>query len=147
MPETLLSWRPRVLSTSALHPDAEALLAAFCDLVLPADGSAASLRQAVTKADALIVRAKLPDDIFDHASRLRACVRHGVGLDFIPVQAATRAGIPVANLPAVNRQSVVEYVVAVAGLLARDLHRSAQDFRMEGWPSRAKHPGFELSCS
>jgi hypothetical protein len=32
MPETLLSWRPRVLSTSALHPDAEALLAAFCDL-------------------------------------------------------------------------------------------------------------------
>jgi D-3-phosphoglycerate dehydrogenase len=134
-----------VLATSALHPDAEALLAASCDLVLPADGSAASLREAMAGADALIVRAKLPDDIFDHAAGLRACVRHGVGLDFIPIEAATRAGIPVANLPAANRQAVVEYVVAVAGLLARDLHRLAQDFGTEGWSSRARHPGFELS--
>jgi D-3-phosphoglycerate dehydrogenase len=134
-----------VLATSALHPDAEALLAASCDLVLPTDGSAASLRQAVAGADALIVRAKLPDNIFDHALGLRACVRHGVGLDFIPVEAATRAGVPVANLPAANRQSVVEYVVAVAGLLARDLHRLAQDFGTEGWSARARHPGFELS--
>lgn len=145
MPDTTTSWRPRVLATSALHPNAEALLAASCDLILPADGGAASLRHAVTGADALIVRAKLPEDIFDRASNLRACVRHGVGLDFIPVEAATAAGIPVANLPAANRQSVVEYVVAVAGLLARDLHRLAQDFRVEGWSSRTRHPGFELS--
>jgi D-3-phosphoglycerate dehydrogenase len=145
MPDISTCWRPRVLATSALHPDAEALLASSCELLLPADGSAASLQQAVTEADALIVRAKLPDDIFDHAPGLRACVRHGVGLDFIPVGAATRAGIPVANLPAANRQSVVEYVVTVAGLLARDLHRLAQDFRAEGWSSRTRHPGFELS--
>jgi D-3-phosphoglycerate dehydrogenase len=138
-------WRPRVLATSALHPDAEALLAETCDLVLPADGSAASLRQAIPGADALIVRAKLPDDIFQYAPGLRACVRHGVGLDFIPVEAATQAGIPVANLPAANRQAVVEYVVAVAGLLARDLHRLAEDFRTQGWSSRTRHPGFELS--
>jgi D-3-phosphoglycerate dehydrogenase len=145
MPETVTPWRPRVLATSALHPDAEALLAPFCELVLPAAGSADALRQAAAGADALIVRAKLPDDIFDHAPALRACVRHGVGLDFIPVAAATRAGVPVANLPAANRQSVVEYVVATAGLLARDLHRLATDFRAEGWASRTRHPGFELS--
>ena len=144
MPHTS-SWRPRVLATSALHDDATALLAQTCELVLPADASADSLRQAAASADALIVRAKLPDDIFDHAPKLRACVRHGVGLDFIPVEAATRAGIPVANLPAANRQSVVEYVVAVAGLLARDLHRLALDFRTQGWASRTRHPGFELA--
>jgi len=138
-------WRPRVLATSALHDDATALLVQTCEVVLPADASADSLRQAVASADALIVRAKLPDDIFEHAPDLRACVRHGVGLDFIPVDAATRAGIPVANLPAANRQSVVEYVVAVAGLLARDLHRLALDFRTQGWASRTRHPGFELA--
>lgn len=138
-------WRPRVLATSALHDDATALLTQSCDVVLPADGSAASLLRAAAGADALIVRAKLPDDIFDHAPNLRACVRHGVGLDFIPVDAATRAGVPVANLPAANRQSVVEYVVSVAGLLARDLHRLALDFRTQGWASRTRHPGFELS--
>jgi len=137
--------RPRVLATSRLHPDAEAMLLAHCDLYVPADDSPASLREAVAEADALIVRAKLPADIFDHAPRLRACVRHGVGLDFIPLEAATRAGIPVANLPAANRQAVVEYVVAVAGLLARDLHRLATDFRAHGWASRLRHPGFELA--
>ncbi|WP_379596180.1 NAD(P)-dependent oxidoreductase [Teichococcus globiformis] len=133
-----------MLATSALHPDAEALLKTSCELVLPADSSAENLRRSVGDADALIVRAKLPDDIFDHAPKLRACVRHGVGLDFIPVEAATRAGIPVANLPAANRQAVVEYIVAVAGLLARDLHRVAQAFRTEGWSSRTRFPGFEL---
>lgn len=145
MPETPTPWRPRVLATSALHPDAEALLRECCELVLPAAPGDDALRQAAAGADALIVRAKLPDDIFDHAPALRACVRHGVGLDFIPVEAATRAGVPVANLPAANRQSVAEYVVAVAGLLARDLHRLAIDFQAQGWASRVRHPGFELA--
>jgi phosphoglycerate dehydrogenase-like enzyme len=62
------------------------------------------------------------DDIFSHAPKLQACVRHRVGLDFIPV----------ANLPAANRQAVVEYVVGTAVLLARDLHRLVADFRGEG---------------
>ncbi|MDB5371351.1 MAG: D-isomer specific 2-hydroxyacid dehydrogenase NAD-binding [Roseomonas sp.] len=124
--------RPCVLASSRLLPYAEILLAGDCEPFFPVARGAASLREAVAGADALIVRAQLPDDIFSHAPKLRACVRHRVGLDFIPVEPATRAGIPVANLPAANRQTVVEYVVGTAVSLARDLHRLVADFRGEG---------------
>ena len=56
---------------------------------------------AAAEAAGLIVRAQLPDDILDHAPLLRGIVRHGVGLDFVPLAAATARGIPVANLPEV----------------------------------------------
>jgi D-3-phosphoglycerate dehydrogenase len=136
--------RLKVLSTGpALHPDAVALLERDCEL-LPAVPDETALRASIRDADALIVRTKLPDDIFDHAPRLRACVRHGVGLDFIPVDSATALGIPVANLPFANSQAVIEHTVGTAILLARDLHSVAARFAAEGWSSRG-HAGFELA--
>ena len=82
------------------------------DIVTASDPSQATLREQIGDADAIIVRANLPADIFEHGRRLRACVRHGSGLDMIPVDAATAQGIPVANVPAVNANAVAEYVVA-----------------------------------
>jgi D-3-phosphoglycerate dehydrogenase len=134
----------RVLSTSPLHPDAERLIRASCDYAVALDESADSLRRAVADADALIVRVKLPDDIFEHAPRLKACVRHGVGLDFIPVEAATRAGIPVANLPTANSQAVIEHTVGAIIVAARGLHHLANTFVEKGWSARSGHSGMEL---
>lgn len=131
----------RVLTTTPLHPAAVEYLSGRCELVVSPDERPDTLRAQVADADALIVRVKLPDDIFDHAPRLKACVRHGVGLDFIPVEAATRAGIPVANLPTANSQAVVEHVLGVTILLARDLHRLATRFGEQGWRSRGGHTG------
>jgi D-3-phosphoglycerate dehydrogenase len=137
--------RFRVLATTPLHPDAEALLRSQCDYVVAADTRPETLRRAVADADALIVRIKLPDDIFDGATRLRACIRHGVGLDFIPVEAATRAGIIVGNLLSANTQAVIEHVVGCVIVLARDLHELAIDFARNGWNARNRHPGMELA--
>ncbi|KGM36043.1 hydroxyacid dehydrogenase [Inquilinus limosus] len=136
--------RHRVLSTSRLHPDAEDLLRQTCDYEVAPDERPDTLRRAVVEADALIVRTKLPADIFDHARRLSACVRHGVGLDFVPLEAATRAGIPVANLPSANTQAVVEHVVGSIIVVARGLHALANAFAETGWSSRIGHSGMEL---
>src|SRR5215210_2886447 len=100
---------PAVLITNPMHPDGEAVLAPHARLVVAPDAGAETLRRLARDADGIIVRAKLPDDIVDHAPRLRGMVRHGVGLDFIPVEAATRRGIAVANLPGSNTQTVAEY--------------------------------------
>ena len=81
--------RPRVLLTSPMHPALQPVLAESCELVLAPDTSAATLKRLVADAEGLVVRAQLPPDLFDHAPRLRAVVRHGVGLDMIPVEAAT----------------------------------------------------------
>lgn len=79
------------------------------------------------------MRAQLPDDILDHAPHLRGIVRHGVGLDFVPLEAATARGIPVANLPGSNTGAVAEYVFAALFHLRRRLWSLDGTLRETGW--------------
>ncbi len=125
--------RPRVLLTSAIHPGLMPELERECDVVLAPDAGAATLKRLVADVDALVVRNLLPPDIFDAAPRLRAVVRHGVGLDMIPVEAATARGIPVANLPGSNTTAVVEYCVAAMLQLRRGLSAIDSRLRSDGW--------------
>lgn len=125
--------KPRVLLTNQIHPALQPVLAEHCEVVLAPDTSAATLTRLVADVDALVVRAQLPPTIFDHAPRLRAVVRHGVGLDMIPVEAATAKGIPVANLPGSNTQAVVEYCLAAMLQLRRGLATLDAGLRRDGW--------------
>jgi D-3-phosphoglycerate dehydrogenase len=128
-----MSSRPTVLLTNAIHADGEALLKPQADLFIAADTRPETLRAAVRDVDGVIVRAQLPDDIADNAPRLKGLVRHGVGLDFIPVDNATRNGVMVANLPGINTQAVVEYFFAALFHLRRPLGRIDARLRVDGW--------------
>ena len=141
--------KPIVLLTNAMHPDGEAILQPHASLIVAPDAQPDTLRRWAANADGIIVRAKLPDDIVDHAPRLKAIVRHGVGLDFIPVAAATARGIAVANLPGSNTNAVAEYVMSALMHLRRPLSRLDSQLRSEGWlPARAAADGLtELSAS
>lgn len=125
--------KPTVMLTNAMHPDGEAILAPHVRLIVPPDARPETLRAWARDADGIIVRAKLPDDIVDHAPRLKAMVRHGVGLDFIPVAAATARGIAVANLPGSNTSAVAEYVMSALMHLRRPLYRLDLGLRRDGW--------------
>ncbi len=135
--------RYRILATNALDPAATLILAG-AEMVVAPDVRSETLRRMIGDFDALIVRVKLPDDIFSHTTRLKACVRHGVGLDFIPLDAATRAYIPVANLTDANTQAVVEHVAGCVLVLARGLHDLANRFHASGWRARTGYVGAEL---
>jgi D-3-phosphoglycerate dehydrogenase / 2-oxoglutarate reductase len=128
-----LNAKPRVLLTNSIHPELLPELERHCEVVLAPDTSAATLQRLVADADALVVRTQLPPDLFDHAPKLRAIVRHGVGLDMIPVEAATAKGIPVANLPGSNTQAVAEYALAAMLHLRRGLATMDTRMRAEGW--------------
>lgn len=125
--------KPTVLLTNPMHPDGESLLAPHARLITAPDTRPDTLRTWVRDADGIIVRAKLPDDIIDHAPRLKAMVRHGVGLDFIPVEAATARGIMVANLPGCNTQAVTEYFFAALLRLRRPIGEIEAVMRRDGW--------------
>jgi D-3-phosphoglycerate dehydrogenase len=103
----------------------------------------------VKDANGIIVRAKLPDDIVDHAPRLKGMVRHGVGLDFIPVDAATARGVAVANLPGSNTSAVAEYAMSALLHQRRPIHLMNALMRDKGWgASRATAESFiELNGS
>ena len=81
--------RPRVLLTNPIDPIGEEILEDVAEIVRTPDATLATLNAMVGEADILIVRAFLPPDIFDRPHRLRGVVRHGVGLDMIPMESAT----------------------------------------------------------
>ncbi len=124
---------PRVLLTNPIYPPEQARLAKAAQVVVAKDVSAETLRDGVRDCDAIIVRSHLPEDIFDDAPSLKYVVRHGVGLDMVPMQAATAKGIAVANLPGANTQAVVEYILAAMFNLRRNLVQMDQVLRHDGW--------------
>lgn len=128
-----MSVKPRVLLTNPIHPELLPVLAKHCEIVLAPDIKPETLARLVADAQGLVVRAQLAPDLFDHAPKLRAVVRHGVGLDMIPVEAATARGIPVANLPGSNTQAVAEYCLAAMLHLRRRLATMDSRMRSDGW--------------
>lgn len=130
---------PRILSTHSLHPRAAALLAPAGELVVASALDGDTLVREGRDADVVIVRAPLPAALFEAPTRLRAAVRHGAGLDMIPVEAATRAGVLVANVPGVNAATVAEHVMMVTLALLRRFRRVDHDLRTAGWAAGRAH--------
>lgn len=128
-----MATRPVVLTTIALHPEGAAVVSRHAELRTAPDTSAETIRAWAREADGIIARSKLPDDICMHAPRLKGIVRHGVGLDFIPVDNATKHGVAVANLPGSNAQAVAEYCFAALLSLRRPLARVEQAMLASGW--------------
>jgi D-3-phosphoglycerate dehydrogenase len=125
----------RILLTDPIAPEGEELLARSADLVRAPDAGAETLRRLARDADGVIVRSKLPDDIFAAAPRLRAVLVHGTGTDIVPLADATARGVMVANLPGSNAQSVAEYCVMAMLMLARNVITITSAIRSQGWDS------------
>lgn len=130
---------PLIFSTHALHPRATEMLAAAGELRVATALDAATLASEAQNAEIVIVRAPLPPALFDGAPRLRAAIRHGAGLDMIPVEAATAAGVLVANVPGANARTVAEHVFFVAMALLRRFRTLDRDLRTGGWFAGRAH--------
>lgn len=128
-----MSTRPRVLLTGPMDPDGERLIAEVAEVVLAPDAAPDTLRRLIADADVLVVRSALPVDLLDHAPRLRGIVRHGVGVDMIPMAAANARRIPVANVPGSNRHAVAEHAIGAIALLRRHTARMDALLRQAGW--------------
>jgi len=124
----------RVLLTDPIDVSGEELLRSRgAEVVLAPDGSAATVKRLAAEADGVIIRSKLPDDIFEVAPRLRAVTIHGTGTDLVPLAAANAKGVLVANLPGENAQSVAEYCVMAMLMLARNVVAITAAMRAQPW--------------
>jgi D-3-phosphoglycerate dehydrogenase len=117
------------------------MLEAEAEIIAPADAAPASLDALLARADYLVVRNHLRAGFLDQSHKLRGIVRHGTGLDMIPMEAATRQGIPVANVPGANAQAVAEYVVGSFFALARRFAAADHSLRHAGWQEGRRAAG------
>jgi D-3-phosphoglycerate dehydrogenase/(S)-sulfolactate dehydrogenase len=92
-------------------------------------------------AGALIANEPVTATVLARAPRLRAIVRAGAGYDSVDVDAATRAGVSVSNLPGINANAVAEYTLALLLAQSRRLVPVAAGVAAGGWP---RESGVEL---
>ena len=129
----------RALLTDPIDASGEDLLRSRgVEVVLAPEGSAATVKRLAAEVDGLIIRSKLPDDIFEAAPRVRAVTIHGTGTDLVPLAAATARGVLVANLPGENAQSVAEYCVMAMLMLARNVVAIGAAMRAQPWDEARK---------
>lgn len=128
-----------IYSTHVLHPRAAALLEGAGELVVASALDPATLTRECRDADVVIVRAPMPPELFAEQRRLRMAIRHGAGLDWIPIKAATDAGVLVANVPGANARTVAEHVLFSAMAVLRRFRVVDRDLRQKGWLAGREH--------
>ena len=123
----------RVLLVDPIDPSGVNLLRQKVEVQQCKDASFDSIRRDARDADAIITRSRLPDDFFDFAGKIKAVTIHGTGLDLVPIRAATERGIPVANIPGGNAQSVAEYCVLAMLMLGRNAFEITTKMKTNPW--------------
>lgn len=125
------------------------MLAGKGELVVASAIDGETLAAEAEHAEIVIVRAVLPPMLFGRSKNLRAAIRHGAGLDMIPMDAANAAGVLVANVPGANAGTVAEHVFFSAMALLRQFRRVDRDLRANGWLAGRDHAtsGHDLAGS
>ena len=136
-----------IFSTHPLHPDVSEELRSMGNLVVASAPTPEAILAESAGASIIVVRAPIQPEIFDREKQLRAAVRHGAGLDMIPLEAASAAGVLVANVPGVNAVTVAEHCIWSSMALLRSYPAVSADLRSEGWAVARAHSdhGRELS--
>ena len=122
-----------IFSTHPLHADVTTRLMVAGDYRVATTPTPAAFLAEGLDADVLIVRSNIPPEYFTAAPNLRAAVRHGAGLDMVPMQAATDAGVLVANVPGANAGTVAEHAIFAAIALRRQFRAMDMALRSQGW--------------
>lgn len=137
-----------IFSTHPLHPEVTAALQALGPWRVASAPTPEALLAESEGAEIVVVRAPVPEALVTRGDgRLRALIRHGAGLDMIPVKTATAAGVLVANVPGANAVTVAEHAIGAAIALLRRLPQVGEDLRRQGWAAARAHAdlGRELS--
>lgn len=136
-----------IFSTHPLHPEVTRALQALGPYRVATAPTLKAIAEESAGAGIIVVRAPIPAGVVLREARLRALIRHGAGLDMIPVDEATAAGVLVANVPGANAVTVAEHVIWSAMALLRCHPQVDRDLRDEGWTAGRAYAdlGRELS--
>lgn len=116
--------KPIVVIPDPIHPAGMAMLSDTCVVVEGGNLDLAGKLREIRRADAIIVRNfQLSASIIESSPNLRVIAKHGAGVDNIDIPAATRTGVPVANVPGGNALGVAEGAVSMMMAAIRHVPR------------------------
>ena len=99
----------------------------------------------MSDVDAIIVRSEtqITADVLAAAKKVKIVGRAGVGVDNIDVNAASRQGVIVVNVPGGNTISAAEHTVAMLLALSRNIPQANESLKQGEW-KRSKFTGTEV---
>jgi D-3-phosphoglycerate dehydrogenase len=105
--------QPLVVIAGKINPAGVAQLEREARVVLAPNLEPATVIEASQKAEGILFRAgpRCDEAFLGACPRLRVVGRHGVGLDTVDLDAATRLGIAVVHAPGSNSQAVAEHTL------------------------------------
>ena len=93
----------------------------------------AQLLEAVTDADAMIIRSDKADaEVLDAAKQLKIVVRAGAGYDNIDLEAATAHGVVAMNTPGQNANAVAELALGLMVYAVRNFYNGTSGTELKG---------------
>lgn len=126
--------------------EAEVLARVGARLVEAETGSEEELLRLAPPADAILTCFKqVPVSVVRAATGLQVIGRYGIGVDNIPVEEATRLGIPVTNVPAYCLDEVAEQALAFLLAGARRILRYDRALRAGDWSLATGMPVYRVA--
>lgn len=96
----------------------------------------------IADADALLIRSsQAGEELMKGGVKLKVIARHGIGLDNIDLDAATRLGIRVVNTPVANTNAVAEHSLWAIMHCARNFNKAEKAFRGGDFCAPGSLPG------
>ena len=105
------------------------------------------LLKVIEDADGVITRSPTPVDekFLSHAKKLKAVVRAGVGVDNVDIEAASKRGVIIMNVPTANTLAAVELTMCHLLTAARSFTNAVWNLKKEHEWNREKWLGIELA--
>lgn len=122
----------KVLVVQPIHEEGIKLLkSAGLEVIYASNPDPKVVAGEIKGIDGVIVRtAPFNKDVIENADKLKVISRHGVGVDNIDIEEASKRGIFVLNTPGVNDISVAEHTLAMILALAKrikEMDRAVRD--------------------
>ena len=118
------------------------------EIVVTDNDSADTLLEVVSDADLLVIcYAQITRQTIQSASKLKAILKWGVGVDSIDIAAANEFGLPICHCPTYGTSTIADHAFGLLIALARKLIPLVNATRQDGWiwpESSRKWAGIDL---
>ncbi|MBU9711641.1 C-terminal binding protein [Evansella tamaricis] len=141
---------PKVIITDCDHEnidiESSILKKPFVDLELTQFINEKDIIENCKGATSLIIQyAELTDKVFSHLPDLKQVVRYGVGVNTIDIEAATKYGVQISNVPDYGTQEVSDHALAHMLNLTRKIGQMNDNVRNGIWDFTKSMPVFRHS--